>query len=91
MSVIRTQIQLPDELLDRAKKVCEAREISLDELSRRGLEYILSVYPPEPVKLEEWSLPKPRHLGWQELSDSEIKAHAQQTINEVDRSHPADH
>lgn len=89
--MIRTQIQLPDELFNRAKKVCESREISMAELSRRGLEYILSVYPPEPVKPEDWSLPKPRHLGWQGLSDSEIKAQAQQTVNEVDLSHPIDH
>ena len=40
----RTQIQLPDDVYDRARKVCKSREISLTELVRRGLEYILSVY-----------------------------------------------
>ena len=45
----RTQIQLPDDVYARARKVCEAREISFAELSRRGLEYMLSVYAPEPA------------------------------------------
>jgi hypothetical protein len=37
------QIQLPDETFDHAKKLCEAREMSLAELARRGIEYILIV------------------------------------------------
>jgi hypothetical protein len=45
--MVRTQIQLPDDVYARARKVCARREISLAELSRRGLEYILSVYAPE--------------------------------------------
>lgn len=44
----RTQIQLPDDVYDRARKVCKSREISLAELARRGLEYILSVYATQP-------------------------------------------
>ena len=75
--MVRTQIQLPDELFARARKLCESREISLAELARRGIEYILSVYPQEPVDRQEWTLPKPRPLGWQGLSDPEIKEQAQ--------------
>ena len=41
--MVRTQIQLPDEVHMRAKKICEAREISFAELARRGIEYILGV------------------------------------------------
>ena len=37
------QIQLPDETFARSKKLCEAREMSLAELERRGIEHILSV------------------------------------------------
>lgn len=79
----RTQIQLPDETLARAKKVCEAREISFAELARRGIEYILSVYAPESETAVEWSPPKPRHLGWQGLDDSELKSVAQLTGSET--------
>ena len=75
----RTQIQLPDEVYDRARKLCEAREISLAELARRGIEYILSVYNAAPVDGQQWQPPKPRHLGWKGLSDAEIKLESQLT------------
>lgn len=79
----RTQIQLPDDVLAKARKVCEAREISLAELARRGIEYILSVYAQEPGRPEDWQPPKPRRLGWKGLSDAEIKAEAQRTSSDV--------
>jgi hypothetical protein len=79
----RTQIQLPDDVYARARKVCEAREISFAELSRRGLEYILSVYAQEPSAQKEWQLPKPRNLGWKGLTDAEIKHEAQLTAAEI--------
>jgi hypothetical protein len=59
----RTQIQLPDETLARAKKLCEAREMSFAELARRGIEYILSVYAPETDAQGAWKMPKPRNLA----------------------------
>lgn len=75
--MVRTQIQLPDEVFAKAKKVCEAREISLAELARRGIDYILTVYS-EPTNQETpWQLPKPQNLGWKGLSHAEIKAQAQ--------------
>lgn len=80
--MIRTQIQLPDETFARARKVCEAREISLAELARRGIEYILSVYASEPDAHREWQPPKPRHLGWKGLSEGELKREAQITRSE---------
>lgn len=81
--MIRTQIQLPDEIFTRAKKVCEAREISFAELARRGIEYILSVYSTAAESQKEWQPPKPRSLGWKGLSDAELKAEAQQDSNEL--------
>jgi hypothetical protein len=78
----RTQIQLPDNVYERARKVCKSREISLAELARRGLEYILSVYAPEPGPADEWQPPKPRSLGWTGLNDAEIKKQAQRTAGE---------
>lgn len=79
----RTQIQLPDETYARAKKLCEAREIPLAELARRGIEYILSVYAPEPDAKRGWQPPKPRSLGWKGLSHAEVKAEAQLTNTEI--------
>ena len=77
--MIRTQIQLPDEVYAQAKRVCEAREIPLAELARRGIEYILSVYATDSDTDREWQPPTPRKLGWKGLSDVEIKAEAQRT------------
>lgn len=81
--MVRTQIQLPDEVFARAKRVCETREISLAELARRGLEYILTVYGEPSGGQGEWQPPKPRNLGWKGLSHAEIKEQAQLTTSEM--------
>jgi hypothetical protein len=36
--MIRTQIQIPNDVYDRAKEFCRRREMSLAELCRRSLE-----------------------------------------------------
>ncbi len=82
--MIRTQIQLPDETFARAKRLCDAREISFAELARRGIEYILSVYSSEEhAATQDWNPPKPRNLGWKGLSHAEVKEAAQLTNTEV--------
>ncbi len=79
----RTQIRLLDEAYARAKKLCGAREISLAELARRGVEYMLSVYAAEPYANREWQPPKPRKLGWKGLSHAGVKTEAQLTNTEI--------
>jgi len=79
----RTQIQLPDEVHARAKRLCKAREISLAELARRGIEYILDVYTPAAGGSDPWHLPEPRDLGWKGLSHAEVKEQAQLTNAEL--------
>lgn len=77
--MIRVQIQLPDKILARAKRLAAAKEISLAELARRGLELILAQSPaPEEVR-KPWRLPTVRGLGWKGLSHAEIKEAAQKT------------
>ncbi len=80
--MIRTQIQLPDEIYERARKICAAREISMAELARRGFEYMLSIYSEESRTKSEWTPPQPRKLGWKGLSDEQLKTEAQLTTNE---------
>jgi hypothetical protein len=53
----RTQIQLPDDLYQRAKTFAEQREISLAEVARRGIELFIARFPSEPGTGREWSLP----------------------------------
>jgi hypothetical protein len=59
----RTQIQLPDVLYAQAKKLAELREISLAELVRNGLEYMLNVSAPADAMNQEWKMPTPKKLG----------------------------
>lgn len=75
--MIRTQIQLPDELYREAKRIAEEQEISLAEVLRRGLEHMQRIYPPRP-NARRWQPPEPAALGpfqapeahWRELANS---------------------
>ena len=80
--MMHVQIQLPDDIFERAKEVCDIREISIEELVRRGLEYILAVYCAPGEAAEEWQPPKPLDLGWRCLSHTKIKEQAQLTTSE---------
>lgn len=60
--MIRTQVQIPSELYADAKRVAARREISLAELVRRGLEYMIAVSVVE-GPAGEWTLPPARSLG----------------------------
>ncbi len=80
--MVRTQVQIPDDLYAKAKRLAEQREISLAELARRGLEYMLSVYPTTEVLVPTWVPPQPRHLGWKGLNDEELKLESQRSTAE---------
>jgi len=87
--MVRTQIQLPEHLYREVKKISSERELSLAELTRRGLEYVVSVYlPKEGGTTEKWMLPKAIDLGgrplvsesgWRELANESISASAKRT------------
>lgn len=54
----RTQIQLPGELYQRAKAFAAQRELSLAEVTRRGLELFLDRFPSTEPTLSTWQLPR---------------------------------
>ena len=54
--MIKTQVQLPDELYYKAKAIAEQREWSLAEVVRRGIEYMTLAYPVE-ASSKPWVLP----------------------------------
>ena len=56
--MIKTQVQIPDYLYDKAKQIARQREMSFAEVIRRGLEYMVSVYIQPEISVEEWSPPK---------------------------------
>ncbi len=61
--MVKTQVQIPDELFQRAKQVAAAKEWSFAEVVRRGLEYMTQVNPPRPLSESTWQLPSPQPLG----------------------------
>ena len=54
----RTEIQLPDDLYRRAEQFAAEREMSLAELTRRGLELLLDRYPAAGQAPKPFSLPR---------------------------------
>jgi hypothetical protein len=74
--MIRTQIQLPDQVYERARRLAQAKEISLAELARRGIETILDQYPtPEAIEAE-WTPPRVRS-GGVKVSLERLKDHGE--------------
>ncbi|ORV08614.1 antitoxin [Mycobacterium celatum] len=67
--MIRTQIQLPDELYRDAKRVAQEHEMTLAEVVRRGLEHMVRIYPKRDVAGDAWQPPAPRRLGPFRVSD----------------------
>lgn len=53
----RTQIQLPDDLYKRAKAFAAERELSLAEITRRGLKLFLDRFPEKTSREKPWHLP----------------------------------
>ncbi len=61
--MVKTQIQLPDDLYHALKRVAEAREWSLAETLRRGAEYIVATHPVADRPATGWRLPDPINLA----------------------------
>ena len=55
--MIKTQVQIPDDLYRKAKAISKSRELSFAEVVRRGLEYVTSIYPDSDHQGRKWSLP----------------------------------
>ena len=67
--MIKTQVQIPDELYRETKRVAAEYEMSFAEVVRRSLERTLPAYPP---KRDGWQPPEPVSLGWRgQIDDDE--------------------
>lgn len=77
--MIKTQVQIPDELFRRAKQVAAEKEWSFAEVVRRGLEYMTQVNPVGRQSAKKWRLPDAVPMGlplvpeeqWTELCHGE--------------------
>jgi len=72
--MVKTQIQMPDDLYARIKDLADKKEWSLAEALRRGAELLLQLYPAPGST--SWTPPPPRRLGWRGLTDAEVHAAA---------------
>jgi hypothetical protein len=62
--MIKTQVQIPDELFERAKQVAAAKEWSFAEIVRRGLEQMVLRHPDaDRASNDGWRLPEAVDLG----------------------------
>jgi len=62
--MVKTQVQIPDELFARAKKVAAQKEWSFAEIVRRGLEQMVLRHPEgRSSPPSGWRLPDPVDLG----------------------------
>ncbi len=44
--MIKTQVQIPEDLYRKAKRIAKERQMSFGEVMRRGLEYMSRTHPP---------------------------------------------
>lgn len=63
LPMVRTQIQLSDELYGELKALADEKEWSLAEAVRRAAELLLRSYPRRRRPASEWRLPGPMSLG----------------------------
>jgi hypothetical protein len=72
--MIRMQIQLPEPLLHRLKRIADERDWSFAELVRRGMESYACTFPDASSKPKEWVFPTLRGSGGHLMNVSECQA-----------------
>ena len=70
--MVKTQIQVPEELFRDVRSFAKAREWSLAETFRRGAELLLEVYDGSP-KDSRWVPPVSAKVGWKGLSPAQLR------------------
>ncbi|WP_131989282.1 hypothetical protein [Chthoniobacter flavus] len=70
----KTQIQVPEELLQEIRAFARRREWSLAETFRRGAELLLQVYPQEThAPSVTWAPPVSSSVGWKGLTAEQLR------------------
>jgi hypothetical protein len=83
-SMIKTQIQVPEELFRELKSFAKAREWSLAETFRRGAELLLEVYDADPLSpTAPWTPPTSASVGWSGLNPEQLREAAFQDAEPI--------
>ncbi len=72
----RTQIQLPEPLFQRLRSIAKARDWSVAELIRRGMESYVQTCPETTHAKTEWSMPVLRGSGGHLIDPASTRAEA---------------
>lgn len=72
----RTQIQLPEPLFQRLRSIAKARDWSLAELIRRGMESYVQTCPEAAHTKKEWTMPVLRGSGGHLIDPASVCAEA---------------
>ncbi|MEI7730631.1 MAG: CopG family transcriptional regulator [Verrucomicrobiota bacterium] len=86
--MVRTQIQLPDDMYRDLKSLAELREWTLAETIRRAAEQFLDRYPKADAVCKEWKLPEPMDLGWRGLTHEQVR---EAILEDQEARLPGDH
>lgn len=70
--MVKTQIQVPEELFRDVRSFANAREWSLAETFRRGAELLLEVYDGSPQN-SPWIPPVSTKVGWKGLTPAQLR------------------
>lgn len=72
----RTQIQLPEPLFARLKRIARERDLSVAELIRRGMELYAQSCPEVAATTQPWTMPVLRGSGGHLMDPAAVKAEA---------------
>ena len=70
--MVKTQIQIPEELYRSLKRLAKAKEWSLAETLRRAAEQFLTRHPQAVSKTSGWKPPVSDKVGWRGLTHGQV-------------------
>lgn len=73
----RTQIQLPEPLFQRLKLIAVARDWSVAELIRRGMEVYVQTCPELSPQAKQWTMPVLRRSGGHLVNPATLSVEAE--------------
>jgi len=71
--MIKTQIQLPEDLYRDLKRLAAAKEWSLAETLRRAAEQFLARHPAVPPSATPWKAPVSNKVGWRGMTHRQVR------------------